>query len=829
MFMVLPTECIDLILHCVSDDRPSLFALLTVSRASFNAAILHLFRTCVVPQRHHYGHLKLATLTFASALTHHQPRPATSIASANDILAPFGLSLPTSLVPGSLLEMFLASGKRTTIDYSRLFDTLEPMRTNDFLWHAASDLVPKILDPSPECEPSPWTREDNDQKAPVRDNIRVNLFRFLLDHIAEHVTKLTFDICHAHEYHGLVHRMKRLQTLVVEHSELISPRNAQDAVHFVEAIRTAFPHTDLDLEFNWTTMGFYFPSASDMSLRIEQCHRTQILLYKALKHPIRLYRSTSPLFYSDFTGVEFDRLRIFSDDDGVLHITPADEEARQRILQNAPALTDVSVLVLNPGVFEWVKNDARLLSSLSKDQEGYVQQQQQQKQMPFQSLRRLKLISYDDYLQLLKPVQDLSGLLLPKLQKLELIQTRLRYGLSSPPPSNEQVFIGDFAFAHLRELCIKTRNHTDVRIGTFHACPNLESLTLDMSLYVYRHSSNVPAVRHLAPKWHLPALKYLYLHSLGALPFDYDSLESMPNLEILHIVSRTDPNCPPVSNVPRLSKHWAMYGQEELRNQTNTLTMNSTDPLHDHDHQQLWSHSNWNLPKLKILKLFGFPALVFTMGWLEVCPSLEDVTVFYCDTHYQKLRLQGPTQESPLPDMSILSLAEQNDNNTTSRRSNGPPRPNYASKVKSLNLTGKWIIEYADLTYLLKYLVPNLRTLIVDRTTNDFGISSKKRLQNGKEFLKAIIAADIPPERYHVDNDDIGNSNNSCITPPPSRRLTSVTSKFYIGKGSAESQFGLVSFPKGFLPLYQALGKRIYSMDGDLRIHKSDRLRTDRV
>lgn len=219
--------------------------------------------------------------------------------------------------------------------------------------------------------------------------------------------------------------------------------------------------------------------------------------------------------------------------------------------------------------------------------------------------------------------------------------------------------------------------------------------------------------------------------------FEYDSLETMPNLETLRIVISNSSLNRLVVKVPRLSKYCGLSDElararRERQESGNATAEEGMDNDDSDDSQELWTHENWNLRRLKKLELNGFSALVFSFGWLCVCPNLEEMSVLYSMFVFQRLRLYP--NEDPNVRAALLSSSSLSSLSLASPLSSSSIKdhPLVHSKLRRNHLDEKWVLHNDDLTVLLKYLAPNLVELSVYKTSDESGVTSRYFLQNGK-------------------------------------------------------------------------------------------------
>ncbi|KAG0089382.1 hypothetical protein BGZ93_009906, partial [Podila epicladia] len=707
-FASLPNECLKIILDHVSDDFRTLRALLTVNWRLFHASARRLIDTKMQSRTNLILKRKEVELILVSALTHHDP-PATSFEAANAILLPHGLRLSSPL-PGSLMAEIIAKGTKTTTDYSRLFIPYSTCSTRAIpflsMWPCPEGVILAFkIDQEVPHQAAHEICKSYD-KAFIR-----GLRLFLLDHNAEDISEMSFDINLAAEYLKVRNRMARLTALTIIAPHHMDDSSLQDAVQFIRDNQAAFPgNAKIDLTFyklSWIT--------SNQQKAIARFHGAQYALYEALGQPKRIQRIANPLFYTMCNKLDVSKLESFEDEDG--DVDPADHVGRQMFLLSIPTLVCLSLLVDTPRIFDGI------VTAHPEGQPGDPK--------PLPALRRLRLLTKISQ-NVLAPIHDMATLCGATLEHLRVVHLLswdmpLYETVAEPKIPLERLVLGNWTFPALRELSISLWSPSWVRLGSLDECRSLVSLRLQITLSSSQsHLSRPPFEVALAPKWCLPRLKYLSLENYAALLFNYDSLETMPSLETLHL-SVVDCTLDwLVKKVPRLSKHFiltdelARQAREEARGVT--AVEETTE-----ESQGLWTHEKWNLPKLREIRLSGLPALVFSLDWL--------------------------------------------------------------------------------------YLAPNLVQLSVGKTSDDSRVTKQRYMQNGKRFLKAIMAADMCSD---------GEEDREARTCP--RKLVSVISKFKIGKKAA-SKLGLARVTSENMKKYRALGTRVYEMGKQYLIRKSDRRR----
>ncbi|KAG0324119.1 hypothetical protein BG000_002329 [Podila horticola] len=793
-FSSLPNECLDLILDNLSDDPPSLGALLTVNWRLFHASIHRLVDTFLLRRKYLPPGIKEVELIITSALTHHDPHP-TSLEAANAILRPHGLRLspPQSR---SLTAEIIAKGTKTTIDYSRLFrqqDLTYPTYATRFLELLQ---LPEDVILAFKIDQDVSIQADHKLHESYHEALIRGLQLFLLDHYAEELSEMTFDMTQAAEYLKVRHRMARLTKLTIITPYRKGDSNPQDAIQFIRDNQATFPNkATIELIFNdpsyiWINRSAYKQGAS------AGFHSAQFALYEAVGQPKRIQRLGNLRFYTLCVNLDVSELESFEDEDG--NIDPADQIGRQTILLSTPKLTSLSLLVNTSRIFD---------GTVAAHQERQLGDPK-----PLPTLRRLMLTTVIDK-KILAPIHDMATVCGATLEHLHVARRTLRNGtryatVAEPKVPLERLVLGNWTFPALRELSIHLMLNSGVQLGSLDECPSLESLFLQITIISRQSHLSVA----LAPKWCLPRLRTLFLGDYTALLFNYDSLETMSSLVTLHISVANHSLDWLVKKVPRLSKHFFL--SDEMARQEREETRNSTVTEEETDEgQELWTYEKWNLPKLKEIRLEGLPALVFSFGWLCVCPMLQNLTVSGSLLAYQHLRLFPAETKAPTAPYLSSSSSDLASTPLSPSLSLVKNHPLINSKLQIINLCGRWILQDDDLTFLLKYLAPNLVQLSVSTTSDDSGVTRRRYLQNGKRFLKAIMAADMS------SGDDVDMEERTCP-----RKLVAVSSKFGIGN-AAVLKLGLVPVNDEDAKKYRALGTRVYVMEGKQLIRKSDRRR----
>lgn len=172
--------------------------------------------------------------------------------------------------------------------------------------------------------------------------------------------------------------------------------------------------------------------------------------------------------------------------------------------------------------------------------------------------------------------------------------------------------VSEWIIPFLRTLIVDIEATVRVVLGGFDQCPCLETLSLRI------RSITNPLVQRFTypvsstPIWKLPRLTSLKLYRRAALSFDFDSLEHMPTLERLVMVSAGDERPIPDEYLPRLMAYQSFKQSSNCNNGASSLGAGK------------W-RNYWILPHLKSIHLEGPPSWVFCFQWLITCLSLESI------------------------------------------------------------------------------------------------------------------------------------------------------------------------------------------------------------
>ncbi|KAG0315334.1 hypothetical protein BGZ99_007526, partial [Dissophora globulifera] len=376
--------------------------------------------------------------------------------------------------------------------------------------------------------------------------------------------------------------------------------------------------------------------------------------------------------------------------------------------------------------------------------------------------------------------------------------------------------IGDWPrpLPQLRTLSVSLWHVASVEIGSLDQCPNLRKLKIrfgnvgqvdirtgdiDVVIGTNQEETELPSdlesmrqlmdMRYqqsdfnlaLFPKWNLPRLQVLVLIDLPALRFDFESLETMPNLVELRLtVSKT------VSALQSVHEFQSLQNAawEQKRSQRGRAIS-----------------KRWSLPALKTVTIEGLSATMFYLDWLKGCPNLESLTLKSTE-EYQHLKRRPFFwgSETGQESRSNRDRDHEHDDSTEKDKSidcgtndedghgedDDDDTPFWGSQLVKFELQGSWIMSEEDLIILLTIYAPFLKTFHVDRLSDSKSLS-------GRTFLGAFqradeINAEYAPTRRELEGAETisetveGKPDNGKDTRVPGQALTSVKAKYTISK-----------------------------------------------
>ncbi|KAF9388214.1 hypothetical protein CPB97_001442 [Podila verticillata] len=396
----------------------------------------------------------------------------------------------------------------------------------------------------------------------------------------------------------------------------------------------------------------------------------------------RIYQSLTTPEYLDVTEID-DVYRISHDKD-LSHLSQLVDHNINRadgslatLVRDSPNLKELYVAVEDPMAFQWKVNSNQEMDS-------------------FPRLEVLDVACYGNFLVFNQAVHRFGKTLvfarLGAYMNFSPAQKHRIQTVAAATPGHET--IGGWDLPLVERLDVDCQDLHAVKIGSF-TTPNLKRLTM-------RICGRLASPTQLSAQWNLPRLCFLELHEAAALIFDFDSLSTMPCLEELILISSDQGHHkPPVIRIPRLSQY-APFLKVEGAKKTAPRT-------------NIW-REDWDLPRLKKLKLQGTPSSAFSMKWLVGCPALEELTLI---THgkFQRLPISSTSWTAstihPIP-LKPLEPKHMYDWTTSTESISKQDSPLLESKLVQFKLEGPWVMSPQDLVTSLGIYMPNLNILSVE-------------------------------------------------------------------------------------------------------------------
>ncbi|KAF9926903.1 DNA-directed RNA polymerase II subunit rpb1 [Linnemannia zychae] len=819
----LPNECLYRIVYYLRDDLRTLHTLLLVNRFFFYAAIPEVMDNPLITWEMTYcqhpfdtNSEKLFVLIIASLLYHQQHltgRDATSI------LADFGLQLVPS-TEYELLWPFLPSSTQTlaqnqdntsvvkqretpmTMDYSKFISVLDSYHWQYTQYYQFIRLIkmPDDLTPSPGNNSLEQHSEDTDGSEGENDTehteeiqqsneykciVREGIANMLLHYNTESIVELSFDISDAHQYVPLAHKMAKLRNVILSGGESLPDQHLRDVLDFIRINKESFPYKPcLDID-SWNSYDTDVSTPMKV-IRSDRYRRMKFKLeiYKAVKEPEVMRIGYVPEFYSCADDISTDRLLTLEDEDPY-RIDMNEGVDMEKFWKRCPRLHSLRLDIGHPHVLSWAARIAKdyytnvnLAYNYSATRLPPLQSVNFWSDQPY----RFSIHAFNDCMTAFAPtLTDIDvrnchefffghhGNIHPWVLQKYLENSRPLY---DAPLANR---IGDWPFPlpQLRSLKIFLAQVQSIEIGSLDQCQNLEELFLAFGNIgkksrlneEFSHDQDTDPCRlaplnpNLYPRWTLPKLKSLELEGTPALRFDYDSLETMPNLETLYLTCKRKTELETrLKDIPRLSRHINQYYStsetvsqgisQDMPPHTETTTASNdsfktaTSIL---SHNRVWTRT-WTLPKLTTLIMNGPPAAVFHFEWLKGCPNLRKVSL---NLHLSNSPLRLPlTPYSPTSNniQKTTSFDHTLLSNTMEQQSL-LHQGSIQSKLEELSLDGRWILDAHELTALMTDYAPFLKILSLNMV-------HRKTIISAPNIVKSFQDADIMcRQRYGEDWD----------------------------------------------------------------------------
>ncbi|KAG0334842.1 hypothetical protein BG000_008007 [Podila horticola] len=668
-------------------------------------------------------------------------------------------------------------------------DDIATLRTlltvNSFYFHASLprlvEVVPYLtlmhqFTPPPghnEHKPSTWayaqqicqntTVWEAAQKEPPYSNAVYSKFsRMLLYHSSEHITEMRPNISSLRRYLPVVEKMAALTKLEYQLLSTLPEEHVQDLVLFIRKHRAAFPQKPpleiVDLENG------RLERRDESEDQLHLYHNHTIQVYEALVRPRTMDASFFPEFYTRCQHIDVSHLRELTDkfisSTFFRRQTPKDNADMLEMFKKAVRLTKFSYSITDIGIFSKVNagGSTETLPSL-------------------QSLD-LTAPSGCSLIHVLNDSMRAFG------RTLQTVSTKIvhhnKYTLVLDQHSDAHT-LGGWNLPAIRHIEVNFDWTLRVHLGAFDQCPLLTTLRIgypaagfsDMTM----PSSWIPNLLSFrAPVWNLPYLKEMTMQGSIALFFNYDSLFKMPNLETLFLSTFIQYDESVVA--PLLPSHMQDLSELYLLDEASRSDDGSTIGQEDGSESDsgAWP-ADWELPKLRSLQLRGFPSTVFSFDWLRHCPKLAYVQLDRTEKANRRLSLyrklsKGQRNTSRVKAGAIPDSTQQ-----------GPYVDLYGSPLKSLVLSGSWVMSDSDICEMLTNYAPNLETFYVHRLCTGL----KKA---GSRFFQALQDAD----RIHASR---GRQS----------KLTDIRTDYML-KRSERLRLGLVSLDLSLSRTYEMEGYR---------------------
>ncbi|KAG0018261.1 hypothetical protein BGZ82_000490, partial [Podila clonocystis] len=273
-----------------------------------------------------------------------------------------------------------------------------------------------------------------------------------------------------------------------------------------------------------------------------------------------------------------------------------------------------------------------------------------------------------------------------------------------------QTKVGDWNLPCLKAMGLDLRAESVIYIGQLNS-PYLERLSIKMLHRSSRHAMSDSPVApfndtnsvYPSPVWKLSHLRSLELYGKPVMLFDFDSLDNMPTLERLVMISGPGYQPTPTCTVPRLAAYRC-----HKRPLPDVEASSTPDPKVG----TKWK-DHWDLQRLTYLKLAGPLSSVFFFQWLASCPSLESIHLNICEG-FQRLPLLSSSKNTAI--LSIEAPSETQPDkagleNVDDSGSDQAMVPLVESKLQKITLQGPWVTSMQDFTKVLSVYAPNLKFL----------------------------------------------------------------------------------------------------------------------
>lgn len=742
---------------------------------------------------------KLFVLVLTSLLYHQQRLTGRDAAS---ILEDFGLQLVTPVEFPSL-KPFLPTTQHgsvqeqeeeetpMTVDYSKYFTVLDTYHWQYIEYHRFIRPIKMPVSQQDTLQIQQTTEEPPDQAATPAGNgqegehtngqqqdydfnelVREGIAQMMLHYNVECITEHSLHVSEAHKKLPIASKLAKLRYLNVYRNESLPSQHLQDTIAFIHLNKKAFPRKPslrLRFDYRWSSYdNSGFTSMKESRNAMFNFMKSKLLLYEAVGEPEDLDIGYIPGFYGLAENICVERL-LRLDDEDQFRIDMGEGSDMEAFLRRCHRLDTIRLEVGHPYLLSWAAQHARdhpsstLLPALNdlylwsdRPYRFTIHALNDSMAAFAKSLGIVHIINCHEFRN--RGQEPNPWVLQQDIEKSHLVYTApLANGIGDWPSPLPQ----------LRSLTIELRCTSTIRIGSLDQCFNLVDLNLRFGTNGQGSQTNVPDVSDpeadprrqapldpsLYPKWTLPKLKTLNLDGTPALLFDYDSLETMPNLETLSMTCRKTVDLESrLKDIPRLSLHTSRFYSASIPQEpaTETSSAESTQDTSTTSKGGIWTRT-WTLRKLKTLEMEGPPAAVFTFDWLKGCPSLTSVSL--------SLPLDGSPQRLPriayspatyalspeiekygstLPEETAAAVVVDEDDDSGVFNE---------SKLEILNLKGPWVITASDLTALMTDYAPYLQTLSLNKVQKRGGMSVVS-------FVQAFRDADIICRRRYGEDWD---------------------------------------------------------------------------
>ncbi|KAF8978463.1 hypothetical protein BGZ46_006445 [Entomortierella lignicola] len=701
-----------------------------------------------------------------------------------------------------------------------------------------------------------------------------NLVEMWLHYNFDSITFFDFNIAKAQTYLPFSMKMENIQVINISRPRVLFEQHLEDTILFIKQNRAAFPKkraVDVQLDRSWCLfeddgnfslmdLDSYIANRKKYREVLFQCTKPAIAIYEAVRKPSMMQVTNIPDFYNHAQGIELESLREFSDEDSerTLH---GEGPEREEFLKRCNNLRELRLAVENQGTLSWAADLVRNSNPSSSER-------------LLKNLESLELWTNHSYNSAIQALNDAMFAFSTSLRSINLSVNKDYYDTWIPivvrntrtmnalqlHHLDSATTIGDWPLLlpQLKSIRINLSGAGSIKVGSFENCPNLESLEIFFGVtntMDYRPNGVAPTsppepgelidprwaqmemdLRQF-PVWNLPKLKQLNLRGMAVVRFDFGSLRSMKNLEsvILDVRQESLSELKLDDFIARMhdisySQHTATSDdeQEQMSDSsesgsaksrysteletacldTPSTYFSSLDPI-----------SNWSLPRLKKLVLYGVPALGFEFKSLAGMQTLETLildasresfsgnrldeyiasqhrtliprgshgsfdydTTTWASPELKTLCLKGPPSVlfyldllKLFPRLESVSIAH-NKNHEVNRhspfQSNGLAQRNKSrkdsknqdddvpyleSRLKKFMLLDSSSMSAQDTISLLTIYAPYLEELLMDR-------DELSNAQNGEKLFAAIKKADSINKKYATTNSNCRNNSTNSQT-----------------------------------------------------------------